>query len=419
MIRATAISVVDQGLLSAVNFLLALVLIRFASPEEYGLYTQLIGLQALFSALHAGLFVSAFLSVLPRLQGAARAEYRAGMARAELVVTFTSMVFVAAATWLIAAWLGHPITLLLSAAAAAALLSLWWREFVRAGHFAGLEPLRVLRVDAAYALLVLIAVTGVVAAHRVTAVSMLWCIGIAGAAVTVVPILRKARESRVDVPAVRANLSSSWQSARWEVMTSLLTWGHAQTFVYFAAAQGGLRAAAQISAARLLTMPLSLVWSSYANILRPSASRLLDAPEAGREIALLARRSVFLVLVMSGGYAAVLAVTLPLLDSLLFAGKFEGLSSLTWLWLAYFSLTGMTTIAASVLRSALEFRSIFAIQATCAAIAVLASFAGLAFGTSAAFIQVLIGVELLLAILLWRRLRDYLSPGIVPAVRET
>ena len=49
MIRATAISVIDQGLLSGVNFLLALLLIRFATTEEYGLYTQLVGLQSLFS----------------------------------------------------------------------------------------------------------------------------------------------------------------------------------------------------------------------------------------------------------------------------------------------------------------------------------------------------------------------------------
>ena len=348
MIRATAISVVDQGLLSGVNFLLALLLIRFATTEEYGLYTQLIGLQSLFSVLHAGLFVSAFLSMLPRLHGVARSEYRAGMARAELAVTFVSMLAVAAGTWLVAAWLGHPITLLLSAASAIALLSLWWREFVRAGHFAALEPLRVLRVDAAFAALVVAGVAGLVMLNGVTAANVLWCIGVAGAAVTVLPIYRKARESRIDVRVIRANLSTSWHSARWEVLTSLVTWGHAQTFVFFAAAQGGLRAAAQISAARLLTMPLSLVWSSYANVLRPNASRLIDGPDARQELALLARRSVMLVIVLATGYALLLALAMTLLDRLLFADKFADLTELTWLWLAYFSLTGMTTIASSV-----------------------------------------------------------------------
>ena len=223
---------------------------------------------------------------------------------------------------------------------------------------------------------------------------------------------------------IRVNLSTSWHSARWEVLTSLVTWGHAQTFVFFAAAQGGLRAAAQISAARLLTMPLSLVWSSYANVLRPNASRLIDGPDARHELALLARRSVMLVIVLASGYALLLALAMPLLDRLLFADKFADLTELTWLWLAYFSLTGMTTIASSVLRSTLEFRAIFSIHAICAAIAVSASFASLARGTSAAFIEVLIGVELLLAGLLWRRLRGRLRdfvPGPVPlpAVRES
>jgi O-antigen/teichoic acid export membrane protein len=423
VIRATAVSLVDQGLLSAVNFALGLTLIRFATAEEYGLYTQLTGLQSLFSVVHAGLFVSAFLAVLPRKSGAARAEYRAGMARAELVVTFVSMLLVAALTWVVAAWFEHPVSMLVSMAAACALLSLWWREFVRAGHFAELAPLRVLWVDTGFAVLVVAGMIGLVSAQAVSAANVLWCIGIAGVAVTLVPILRKSRESRVDAHSVRTNVAASWQAARWEVLTSLVAWSHAQTFVYFAAAQGGLRGAAQISAARLLTMPLALVWASYANILRPSASRLLEGADSRHGLMRLARNSALFVIGLAAVYALVLTLALPLLEQLLFAGKIVDLHGLTSLWLVYFTLTGMTTIAASVLRSALRFKMIFAIQALCAACAVLASFAGLAFATPAVFIVVLIAVELLLASLLWRQLHDRLrefAPAAIalPAARQ-
>jgi O-antigen/teichoic acid export membrane protein len=423
MIRATAISVIDQGILSAINFLFALVLIRFSTQEEYGLYTQLVGLQSLFSVLHAGLFVSAFLSMSPRLSGDARARYRAGMARAEIPVTLVSMLFVAASTWWVARLLGGSIAMFTSMAAAAALLSLWWREFVRAGHFASLQPLQALRLDAAFAVLVIVALIAVLRARQVTAANVMWCIAAAGVAVTLVPIVRKARESRVGSRAVRASVVSSWQAARWEVLTSLVTWSHAQTFVYFAAAQGGLRAAAQISAARLLTMPLALIWASYANILRPSASQLMQGPDGRNAVLRIARRSAIFVASMACGYGLLLMLAMPLLDRILFDGKVDNLTSLTMLWLIYFSLTGMTTVAASVLRSALEFKAVFGIYAVCAGVALGASFVGLAFTTSAAFIVVLIGVELVLAALLWRllrkRLRAYSSgPLILPIARE-
>ena len=80
---------------------------------------------------------------------------------------------------------------------------------------------------------------------------------------------------------------------------------------------------------------------------------------------------------------------------MLFGGKFAGLSDLTWLWLAYFSLTGMTTIASSVLRS--RSNSTRSSQSRRSAPPSRCwRFAGLA-RDFRGFIEVLIGVEVLLA----------------------
>lgn len=405
MIRATALSLVDQGLLSAVNFALGLVLIRFATQEEYGLYTQLIGLQALFSVLHAGLFVSAFLSRLPHLEGAERAQYRAAMARAELGVTLVSCVLVAVLTWGGARLAGFALSPLASIAAAFALLALWWREFVRAGLFAEMAAGRVLWLDAGYALVVALALVSLIVAGAVSAAGVLACLALGGTLVSAGPILSKLRESRVDFGALRRALGTSWSAARWEVVTSLVTFGHAQTFVFFAALQGGLRAAAAISAGRLIVMPLALAWTSYANVLRPWASRVLVGHDAVVEINRLALRSVLLVLAVSLAYALVLAIALPLLDRMLFAGQFPQVATLAYWWLAYFSLAGMTTIATSLLRSSFEFRGLFFIHAACAALALLAFCAGLAFPAPVAFVVGLVLVEAVLAGACWSRLR--------------
>lgn len=408
MIRSTAISIVDQGLVSAINFLLALTLIRFASQEEYGLYTQLIGLQSLFSVLHAGLFVSAFLSLLPRHTGTARRVYQAGMARAEVGITLVSGLLVAVLTWAIASAIDHPIAATTSAAAALALLGLWWREFTRVRYFAEQGPQRALRLDAGYSLLVVAGLVAIVILDAASASAVLWCMGISGIAVAVLPITFQWRLAAVDGQTIRQNLATSWSSARWEVLTSLLTWGHAQTFVYFAAAQGGLVAAAQISAARLITMPLSLVWSSYANILRPEASRLLssgDSPKLRR----LAARSAMFALGLALAYGLALFLAMPFIEHYVFGRNFEHLRLLSMLWLLYFAFAGLTTIATSLLRSALEFRWLFRTHAFCAALAVAGFFAGLASHTPTSLVIVLIAVEALLAALCWWRLRRQLA----------
>jgi O-antigen/teichoic acid export membrane protein len=405
MIRATAISVVDQCLLSALSFVLALALIRFGSQQDYGLYTQLMGLQSLFSVLHAGLFVSAYLAMLPRLAGAARSAYQAGMARAEFGVTLLLALVGAALTWCVAIWIGHPVALATSAAAALALLGLWWREFTRARHFAEGSALRVLRMDFAYAVLVAGGLAWMILARATTAEAVLWCMGIAGVAVAVVPIARQARTASVDGQQIRHSVAHSWISARWEVLTSLVTWGHAQSFVYFAALQGGLSAAAEVSGARLLTMPLALVWLSYANILRPEASRLLGEGDGVARLNRLAWRSAQFVLALALVYGVALTAALPLLERHVFGAEFQHLGSLTLLWLAYFALTGLTTIATSLLRSAFEFKALFRIHLFCAVIAVSCFCAGLGARTPAVFVVALVLVEAVLAIACWRKLR--------------
>jgi O-antigen/teichoic acid export membrane protein len=170
-----------------------------------------------------------------------------------------------------------------------------------------------------------------------------------------------------------------------------------------------LSAAAQISAARLLTAPLALVWLSYSSILRPEASRLLAMADARAQLNRLAWRSALFVATLASAYALVLWLAMPLLDTLLFAGRFEEVGGLALLWLAYFALTGMTTIATSLLRSAFEFKALFQLHSWCAGVALTAFCGGLAFHTPAAFVVALTAVEALLAALAWRLLRRTLA----------
>jgi O-antigen/teichoic acid export membrane protein len=419
VIRATAISMIDQALLSAVNLLLAVLLIRFATQEEYGLYSQLIGLQSLFSVLHAGLFVSAYLALLPHQGGPARLEYQAGMARAEFLVTVVSMVLVTIVTWSVSAGLGHSIGIGASAAAALGLLGLWWREFARARCFAEADAWRVLRLDLGYASLLAAALAVVFLSGSWSAATALWCMGLAGVAIAALPLWRQASLALPSRSSLATTVRGSWKHARWEVMTSLTTWGHAQTYVFFAALQGGLIAAAEISAARLLTAPLALAWISYANILRPQASRLLTAPDAAAALRRLALRSVAFVFTSSAVYALALWLAMPLLTDLLFAGQFPRVSGMVYLWLGYFALTGLTTIATSLLRSVFEFQSLFRVHLLCAAVAAIALCAGLGVQDPSAFVLALLLVEGLLAALCWWLLHSRLRGGVVADIALT
>jgi O-antigen/teichoic acid export membrane protein len=224
--------------------------------------------------------------------------------------------------------------------------------------------------------------------------------GIGAVVATALPLIAALRHDTAERMPWRKSASMSWHMGRWEVLGSFLTWGYAQSYVYFAAIHGGLDAAAEISAGRLLATPLSLMWASYANVLRPSTSRLL-ANGSYREANQLAVRSAAFVAGSSLLYAIAIYALIPFVNLKLFGGKFEHLQSLAMWWIAYIALTGITTVASSVLRSAMQFRQVFTRQVITCVVAVVLLSASLNFKSIQSLIVALIVVEMISAGQFW------------------
>jgi len=335
-------------------------------------------------------------------------SYRTAMAHAELGMTIGSSLLVIAACAVVARAFWPTVTLNMSFAFGIALLGLWWREFVRQMRFAVLRYGNALKLDVIYVSITVLAASYLLVDSRVSTTSVLWCMALGGVASAAPPLVSAIRAFPVSPSAVRQDVFFSWNIGRWEVLSSVVSWTYAQSYVYFAALQGGLDAAAEISAARLLAMPLSLLWTSYANVLRPSASRLI-ATGTNLDIRRLVLRSALFVIASSLVYALLIYAALPLLEHSLFAGKFRNLWSLTIWWVAYFMLTGITTVASSVLRSALEFRQVFYRQALSCVAAVVLLTIGLRLNAIESLVIALVIVEFISAGLFWHRLSTTVS----------
>jgi O-antigen/teichoic acid export membrane protein len=408
MIRATIISAADQALLSALNFGLAVLLIHFASKPDYGLYSQLMNLQSFFSPFHAGIFASAYLALASKMDDARHRSYRTAMARAEVAMTAVSVVLVVAICWMGSKIFWPAFSAGTCAAFGVALLGLWWREFVRQMSFASLRYDRALNVDVMYVLVTAVAATTVLAACNITTSAVFWCMAMGGIVAAAAPLASAVRGVAVVKSRARQDVLMSWKMGRWDVLGSVVTWAYAQSYIYFAALHGGLDAAAEISAGRLLAAPLALMWASYANVLRPNASRLL-ASGSRLEIRKLATRSALFVAGSSLLYAIVVLAVIPVLNQSLFGGKFEYLRPLTMWWIVYFMFTGISTVASSVLRSALEFRQVFHRQVLSCIAAVVLLTIGLRLAAIEALVIALVIVEAISASLFWHRLNITVS----------
>jgi O-antigen/teichoic acid export membrane protein len=211
-----------------------------------------------------------------------------------------------------------------------------------------------------------------------------------------------AFETSVRRESITAALASSWHVGRWDTIGSVVTWAYMQSYVYFAAAHGGLAAAGEIAAGRLLATPLMLLWASYANVLRPKSARAI-AEGSAQTVKLLANRSITFVVGCSVTYGIAVYLVLPGVEHALFAGKFTNLRLSASLWILYAMLSGITTVAGSLLRSALKFRQVFTRQVVSCIAALILLTVSVSFPGVHWQILALVIAEVISALLLWKR----------------
>jgi hypothetical protein len=97
-----------------------------------------------------------------------------------------------------------------------------------------------------------------------------------------------------------------------------------------------------------------------------------------------------------------------------FGDKFANLHVIALLWVAYSMLTGLTTVAASLLRSALRFRQVFALQLLCSIIALVLLAFSRSLPGAAAQILALVLAEVISVALLWQALSQLIRTNAFP-----
>jgi hypothetical protein len=402
LLRPVIVAFIDQALLSALSFALALALIRHAPAAEYGLYSQLLNLQSLFSVVHAGVFVSGFLAVHASLPTTLRIDFVRYMARRDVQFGLVGAAIVAALTLIGAALLRSPVSVATAAASALAVLGLWWREFVRAGHFAELRADRVLRLDLGYVAVTGLAIAPLAAWRPLSAGTLLGATGIAGIMVGGLAVARLAWSERQERGA--PSWHGAWHHGQWDAYGSVVTWLQSQSYVYFAAAAGGLALAGTVSAARLMGMPLALAWAGSASLVRVAVSNALAAADPGR-VRRLVRRALIAVVAISAAYATIVAALLPVVDRFLYQGKFAAIGMHVGWWLAYFTLTGISTLSAAILRGALRMAPLFRYYLVACAVTVPVLAATAFWRPQLSLVIGLIAGEVVLCALAWTEVR--------------
>jgi len=353
------LSIVDQVLLSGLNFAVGMCLIRFGTKSDYGLYSQLFAGSLFAVGVLEALIGSPLTTLAPHMPKDQQAlAVRRLMRFQTLSGVLLGVLFGIVATWVV--WEGvpdvapWPVGLAFAFFVAATTV----REYRRTVWFIHSDLASLLRSDGVYVAVALLGGGLLAFSHEVGAASILCVLGLAQTLALLVGQGLAGVPPDTQRPNWRHTLASVWDKGRWAVPGVAVGWLGNYSFLYLASAMSGVEAAAEVSASRLLLVPVGLMVVAWSRVARPLAGRLIHDRD-WRALNRLSLSSLGGIEALSLGYIGLLLLALPWLQAHVLGAKYQGVNHLVLAWGVYFLVSVARTIATTWLVSIGAFRQLF------------------------------------------------------------
>jgi O-antigen/teichoic acid export membrane protein len=330
-------AMLSQGLLSAGNFAVGLMLIRRTPHDQYGYYVLIVTAVQLMTQLQIA-FIQP--SMVRRVAAGARSDrrdfvggaYREQRRRALLAAAVGGAVL--SILWYTNT-LSTPLTLI-GLASIFAILATLYREYFRMVLLAYRIPLKALQVDIFY-VAVLCAGAYLATLSGQPAMVAALTLGLSAAVGGWLLSRMVWNHEGWEVNGAPEVFTEMAPFGTWAVIGAAIHWTFAQGFIYIVAGRLGVTAVATISATRLLLMPVNLMASGLGSMTFPTVSRWLQrlpVNEVFKRLSLLAAG----IAALGGLYELVMWVFRDWIFTHVTKGHFEHRDTLLLLWSAVFLL---------------------------------------------------------------------------------
>jgi O-antigen/teichoic acid export membrane protein len=404
--KALSVSVINQGVSSGTNFLLALVFIQWMDAQDFGSYGIAIASVLLFSGVGNALLLTQMVVHLPARLVADRPGYLGRYFVLVLGLAAALLALVLVAALILQRGLQEPSLarlILVSGMAAAGYLGKDY--FIRICYSLRREgaalAINVAIATAAGAMLLTFGELGVKGAEQAVTVYAFgqWC----GVVVGLLVCWRQLHFRRVG--SMGEVVREAMAGGRWALGGVLVTWLQSQAYVYTTAMFAGASGVGYANAARIFVAPLLMAAPALNQVTVPRLASLRGLGDAS--VAKAGQQVTALVLVGGLAYVAILTVLYPAAIAFVLPDSYEGVGPLVLAWcvvvLAQLGRDGASTL----MQVFHQFRrlTLFAAAVACLAIPVTALLAS-SFGAGGA-VWATAMAELGLALILWQWIRRH------------
>lgn len=352
---------VDQVLLSGLNFGIGIALIRYASKETYGLYSQLFAAGVLSTTLLDALIGSALTTLSARRSVDERVTLVARTLRIQWAASGLLAIMAGVGIGVLSTTVGlseNPLGLAL--AFAAFIFALGCREYCRTALFIESRPDIVAKLDAIFVAMTVLGSALLLLVDRVTVTEIMCLLATANGVVAVLysTDLVKTEGSSATWRHYVTDFQLLWSLSRWALIGSIAGWLVNNSYLYVAGGFLGVAALADLNAARLLLIPISILGVAWSRVARPTLGQMIAATEWDPIRGFLLKST----LAMEGFtvvYVVVLWLAFPWLSIHVLGEKYQHISHLLLLWGIYFAVNSARNVGTTLLTSFGAFKALF------------------------------------------------------------
>lgn len=148
------------------------------------------------------------------------------------------------------------------------------REFLRSYFYAEEEPVRVLKLDFYYGIIYVVLILVSYLFIGISVPLIILFMGVASGFDSL--ILNKRLKYNFNFKVIKNSYIENWQISKWSLIGITVTHIQGYSYLYVIGGLLGSNAVAEVSASKLLLMPLGFIINGWGNVVRPYGSKLRE-----------------------------------------------------------------------------------------------------------------------------------------------
>jgi O-antigen/teichoic acid export membrane protein len=381
------------------NFVIGIVLIRWASKTVYGEYSL---------AFAIILFITSIYNVLINLPinitGVKIAKVnRYTFIGSHCIVLYITVIPIALLALVLLYIIPEsilPIERITASVLFISAIGILSRELVRTLNFVDLRTNYVLYTDLLYVTLLSASIAYLFFQSAFNASTIIGAMGVSSAIAAVV-FLKSVRDSfKVKLSTVWGDMKKSWQDSRWLLGGGLQAWIVNQGFLFILVYVLSREDVAQVNATRVVLAPLSMMFVAWGKVFTPKGSRLVaqnQIEQARRAIIKSTVEFSFVVII----YVLILLGSSNFLTTFLYKGKYFDITAYILLWGGFNFANNIRLNIMHLLGVLSKFKLLFVLGLVNASISLVLCYVLIKILGAFGAIIALIFSEALLALMFW------------------